>query len=44
MKVSNELHLSVEQYMDMVEYTIVDRADTLDPTFCWSIAPFIVRM
>ena len=43
-KVSNELDLSVEQYMDMVEtssslYTTVDRADTLVPLFCQSSAP-----
>ena len=33
-QVSNELDLSVESYMDMVEYTTVYRADTLDPMFC----------
>ena len=39
-EVSNELDLSVESWLYMMEY----RADTLDPLFCWSIAPFIVRM
>ena len=33
-QVSNELDLSVKSYMDMVEYTTVYRADTLDPMFC----------
>ena len=43
-EVSNELDLSVESWLYMMGYTIVNRADTLDPLFCWSIAPFIVRM
>ena len=33
-EVSNELDLSVESYMYIVEYTTGDRADTLNPKFC----------